>query len=268
MDGAASADLSMLQCASYALEMLSHGGLRSHVISALVTDDTIQLLYYDRSIIIVSRPVNFLEDPSRFIAMLHAIANLTLPQVGYADVVKPAPLLDNPRQTTDIFHGLELRLSNGTRLLLGSTIFHQHGIIGRGTCVVRARRVEKGKYSGTDDDAWDGPLIVKLSWPAKSRISENSIIEKARNAADHDEHRWVLKHLPKVLHAEDRHINLLSQALIDRMGNQYEERVLRIMVQEELSPITEQTAAVDLAQSFREIFKCMYSPSVPLCDGS
>ena len=68
VDGAASADLSMLQCASYTLEILSHGGLRSHVISALVTDDTIQLLYYDHSIIIVSRPVNFLEDPSRFVA--------------------------------------------------------------------------------------------------------------------------------------------------------------------------------------------------------
>src|SRR6266436_2687044 len=52
VDGAASADLSMLQCASYALEMLSHGGLRSHVMSALVTDDTIILVYYDRSIII------------------------------------------------------------------------------------------------------------------------------------------------------------------------------------------------------------------------
>jgi len=267
VDGAASADLSMLQCASYALEMLSHGGLRSHVISALVTDDSIQLLYYDRSIIIVSRPVNFLEDPSRFVAMLHAIANLTLPQLGYADVVKPVPLLDNPRQTTDIFDGLELKLSDGTRLLLGSTIFHQHGIIGRGTCVVRARRVEKGKYSGTDD-AWDGPLIVKLSWPAKSRIPENSIIEKARNAADHDGHHWVLKHLPKVLHAEDRHVNLLSRALVDRMGDRYEERVLRIMVQEELFPITEQTAAVDFAQSFREIFKCRHSHSLPCCDSS
>jgi len=199
--------------------------------------------------------------------MLHAIANLTLPQLGYADVVKPAPLLDNPRQTTDIFDGLELKLSDSTRLLLGSTIFHQHGSIGRGTCVVRARRVEKGKYSGTDD-AWDGPLIVKLSWPAKSKIPENSIIEKAHNAADHDEHRWVLKHLPKVLHAEDRHVNLLSRALIDRMGNQYEERVLRIMVQEELYPITERTAAVDLAQSFRETFKCRHSHSVPCCDGS
>jgi Fungal protein kinase len=170
-----------------------------HVISALVTDDTIQLLYYDRSIIIVSRPVNFLEDPSRFVAMLHAIGNLTLPQLGYADV-KPAPLLDNPRQTTDIFDGLELTLSDGTRLVLGSTIYHQHGIIGRGTCVVRARRVEKTKDSGTNDDTWDGgPLIVKLIWPAKSRISENDIIQKARNAANHDEHRWALKYLPKVL---------------------------------------------------------------------
>ena len=108
---------------------------------------------------------------------------------------------------------------------------------------------------------------MKLSWLAKSRIPENSIIEKARNAADHDEYRWVLKHLPKVLHAEDRyrHVNLLLRALIDRMGDQYEERMLRIMVQEELFPTTEQTAAVNLAQSSCEIFKCMYSSLVPLC---
>ena len=145
------------------------------------------------------------------------------------------------------------------------SIYHQHGIIGRGTCVVRAICVEKMKGHGTDDDAWDSPLILKLSWPAKSRMSENSIIEKARNAADHDEHHWILKHLPKVLHVEDRHVNLLSRALIDRMGDQYEERVLRIVVQEELSSVT---AAVDLAQSFREIFKCMYSYSVTWCDGS
>ena len=124
-------------------------------------------------------------------------------------------------------------------LVLGLAV--RSGIIGRGTCVVRARRVED---SGIDDDVWDGPLIVKLSWPAKSRILENSIIEKAQNATEHDEHCWVLKHLPKVLHAEDWHVNLLSRALIDRMGNQYEERVLRIMVQEELYPITEQKAAV------------------------
>jgi hypothetical protein len=108
---------------------------------------------------------------------------------------------------------------------------------------------------------------VKLRWPAKSTMSENDIIQKAHNAANNDEHCWVLKHLPKVLH-KDRHVNLLSRALIDRMGDEYEERVLRIMVQEKLSPITERTAAVDLAQSFREIFKCMYSHSITLCNDS
>ncbi|KAF8268560.1 hypothetical protein EI94DRAFT_1138878 [Lactarius quietus] len=235
--------------------MMSHGGLRSHVISALVIDDTIQLLYYDRSIILVSERVNFLEDKPRLVAMFQAIGNLSLSQLGYADLIRPPPLLDNPRRTADIFNGLKLALSDGTNLLLGNTIYHQHGIIGRGTCVVQAKYIRGSGASG-DDDSWVRSLVVKLSWPAKSRIAENDLIAKARKVANHDEHRWVLKHLPKVLHAEDRHITSLSQALIDRMGDCYEERVLRIIVQEELHPITERTTAVDLAQSFREVFKC------------
>jgi hypothetical protein len=76
--------------------MLSHGGLRSHVISGLVTDDTIQLLSYDHSIILVSQLVNFLEDPTCFIVMLQVIGNLSLLQLGYAAVLKPAP---PPRQS-------------------------------------------------------------------------------------------------------------------------------------------------------------------------
>ena len=177
VDGAPSAGLSMLQCTSYALEMLSHGGLWSHIISALVTDDTIQLLYFDRSIILVSRPVNFLEDSSHFVTMLQAITNLSLLQLGYVELLKPAPFSDNPRQTTNVFDGLELKLNDGTRLEFGSTVFH-HGIIGRGTCVVRAKCIEKRKGYGADDGAWAGPLIVKLSWPAKSRMLENGIIRK------------------------------------------------------------------------------------------
>jgi hypothetical protein len=258
---------SMLQCASYALEMMSHGGLRSHVISALVTDDTIQLLYYDRSIILVSEPVNFLEEPSHFVAMLHAIGNLNLSQLGYADLITPSPLLENPRRSADIFDGLKLTLNDGTGLLLGSTIYQQRGIIGRGTCVVRAQYIA-GSGARSDHDSWVGSLVVKLSWPAASRISENDLIARARDAANHDEHRWVLKHLPKVLHAEDRHISSLSQALIDRMADRYEQRVLRIIVQEELHPITEQTTAAGLAQSFREIFKCRHFRSTSCCNSS
>lgn len=67
---------------------------------------------------------------------------------------------------------------------------------------------------------------MKLSWPAKSRVSENDRIAKARDAADQDEHRWVLKHLPKVLHAEDRQIESLSPALISCVGETYEQRII------------------------------------------
>ena len=243
----------MLQCASYALEMMSHGGLRSHVIGALVTDGAIQLLYYDRSIFIKSEPLYFLEDPSRFVAMLRALYNLPLSQLSHANLITPPPFLEGPRRSQDIFDGLTLTLSDGTGLRLGSIIYLQHGIIGRGTCVVRATYI---------DGSRPGSLVVKLSWPAKSRVSENDLIAKARNAADHPDHRWVLKHLPKVRHAEDRQIESLSPALIARMGEMYEERVLRIIVQEELYPVTERTNAVDLAQSFREIFKCRRFHSV------
>ena len=86
-----------------------------------VPDADAKMEYYDRSIIIVSRPVNFLEDPPCFVALLHTIGNLALPQLGYTDILKPTPLFENPQKTTDIFDCLELTLSDGSRLVLGST---------------------------------------------------------------------------------------------------------------------------------------------------
>ena len=219
----------MLQCASYALDILSYG-LRSHVIGASVTDGTIQLLYYDRSIILRSESLNFLEDPSSFVAMLRAMCHhLPRSQLGHANLVTPPPYLKGQRLSEDIFDNLKLTLNDGTSLRLGRTIYLQHGIIGRGTCVVRAKYID-GTRAHCDDVSWVGSLVVKLSWPAKSRVPENDLIVKAHNAADHAEHCWVLKHLPKVLHAEDRQIESLSPALIERIGEAYEKRVLRIIV--------------------------------------
>src|SRR5438477_11111372 len=54
-----------VQCASYALEMMSNGGLRRCVIGASVTDEYITLQYYDHSIIIYSEPLNFVTDSFR-----------------------------------------------------------------------------------------------------------------------------------------------------------------------------------------------------------
>jgi hypothetical protein len=197
--------------------------------------------------------------------MLKAVADLSLQQWGFVKLLEPAPLLVNPRQR-DIFDGLELELNNGTRLKLEGKIFHQHGLIGRGTCVVRATCIKKGK--GVKGETWNGQLIVKLSWPAKSRVSEQDILERAYEAADNDEHRWVLKHLPKILHAETVPVNMLSRAIIEIMGDKYEERELRILVQDILYPITDQKTAPDLAVSFREIFqcRCLYLGLTSFCD--
>lgn len=59
-----------LQCASYALGILSHSGLRNHIIAAAITDRKIKLLYYNRSIIVESSSIDFnINDDSRFIAI-------------------------------------------------------------------------------------------------------------------------------------------------------------------------------------------------------
>ena len=162
-------DQSMLQCASYALEMMSQGGLRSHVIGALVTNGTIQLLCYDHSIFIKSKPLNFLEDPSSFVPMLQAMYNFPLPQLSHANLITPPSFLQGPRWSKDIFNSLTLTLNDGTGLRLGSIIYLQHGVIGHGTCVVRATHIN-GSRSHCDNDNWVGSLVVKLSWPAKSRV--------------------------------------------------------------------------------------------------
>ena len=112
----------MLQCASYALDILSYG-LWSHVIDASVTDGTIQLLYYDRSIILRSESLNFLEDPSSFVAMLRAMCHhLPRSRLGHANLVTPQPFLKGQCLIEDIFDNLKLMLNDGTSLWLGRTI--------------------------------------------------------------------------------------------------------------------------------------------------
>ena len=248
-------DDGMLQCASYALELLSHGGLRNHVIGAYVSGDTIQLLYYDRSIILVSDHFDFVEYPLRLVAILEALAKFNERHWGYVYSPVPSARLEpEPPRHDQLLNGTKLRLKNNCVLTLKNTLHHQHGLIGRGTCVVQAIcKPALERPSG----AWEDNLIVKFSWPSASRTPEPTIINNARDFARKDDtHNWVLNHLPEVLYTEDIDFNLLSPELIDILGDKYEKRVLRVIVQEELFPITDCYTAPELAQAFREIFHC------------
>ncbi len=80
-----------LQCGRYALEILSGAAFRTHCIGALVAGGRIQPLYYDRSIIIVCKPIDMFERDANsqdtnvtdaLVAMLIGWGRLTLRQPG------------------------------------------------------------------------------------------------------------------------------------------------------------------------------------------
>jgi hypothetical protein len=64
--------------------------------------------------------------------------------------------------------------------------------------LVRATLIENGDDA---DEALNWQVIVKLSWPSISRMSEQIAIEQGREKTDDDEHCWALMHSPpKVCH--------------------------------------------------------------------
>ncbi|KAJ7229865.1 hypothetical protein GGX14DRAFT_553369 [Mycena pura] len=194
------------QCASYALELLTYGGLRSHVLGALVTNH--------RS-----------AETAQFVNMLKG------------------GVLTHP------FGGSVVKLNDGRSLIVGGTIFQSHGIIGRGTCVSQARMEVEGR---------EKDVIVKWSWPAKTRTPEANLVKIATELATASGDCWVLDHLPKILRAEEREFDENSPhwRLSELFWEHYRLRVLRIVLQERLYPITELTAAPKLSEAFHGIYKC------------
>ncbi|KAF8877693.1 hypothetical protein BD779DRAFT_1803881, partial [Infundibulicybe gibba] len=245
------------QCASYALELLSHGGLRTHVIAALVTDDSIELLYYDRSIIIKSEPFNFITNQEQFVAWVIGMIRLDAAGWGF-DPVIPHVRRYKDIETTGVIskslhNGSTMKLELGWELRIQDTIFNAHCIIGRGTMVflveVEGAPDSMGKRLGRK-------VIVKLSNPAETRPSEIKIVADARNYAKRSKkHRWVLKHLPLFLHHEDRAPGRVQGALFDHFGDSYEMRVPRAIIMEQLFPITQLTGAASVAPVYRDIVR-------------
>ncbi|KAJ6459432.1 hypothetical protein C8R47DRAFT_1226573 [Mycena vitilis] len=255
-----------LQCASYALELLSNGGLRSHVIAALVSRNSLELLYYDRSIVLKSKPLRFTKDARTFVAVLAGFAGLSLPQWGHPKLLAaPKQLAKAPESTDlpfpnsyrDMYGGYTLELT-GWKLTLQDVIFRAHGIIGRGPVVVRAK-VESCPPS--ESLPVGTIVVVKWSWIAKTRTPEAHIIKTATDHAIAHNRLDMLNHLPHVYHDEELdHLTPACQTFLSahlkEAGIGYEDRVLRIIVLRELQPITTITSPDVLAVAFKGIVEC------------
>ncbi|TCD71759.1 hypothetical protein EIP91_005525 [Steccherinum ochraceum] len=290
-----------VQCASYALELLSYGGWRSHALGILVTDNVMEFIYYDHSIVVQSEPFDFCSNPFSFITGLYGLCRLTLEEWGLHPFI-PRPLQYKPKEdrtekefllkteakgrpSTEMFKGVHVKLQDGTELELGDTIHLQHCLIGRGTCMIRVTPLPKSKSKWVkewfDERGATTGLVMKLSWPAKTRLNEAEILQEVREKAEELNDLWVLDHLPEVLYTEDydeetrkatasegkgkgKAVNddsndlwkTLSQRLLELFGDGYEQRVLRVIISSELSETHELIDVKDTYNVFHDVFRC------------
>ncbi|KAF8915087.1 hypothetical protein CPB85DRAFT_453952 [Mucidula mucida] len=267
------------QCASYAMEALSLTPLRSHFIMTLVDRTNLQLMYFDSSVMLVTPPIDTKTKTGKelFLSMIVGLRRMSLPDRGVRDLIRDSDkfftCLDFfgrqlgrqwscPPNWRNMLTGMILDTPKGGSYKIEKILFRQAGIVGRLTYVVRAKKVDPEDPNG-------GSVVIKISLPSVSRKSEETLIERARKAAEAEngKDRWVLKHLPKILHSED--IGIVKGSTQDRVAHfiqyvaqfegakfPYEYRVLRIVVLEELFPISTLREPSQHAQVFFDILNC------------
>ena len=249
---------------------------RSHATVSLVDRDRLQLYHANRSVVLVSSAIDFSQGEGRdkFIATIIAFHCLSLEQNGILASLVPGneELLSktvfrvNPKVVQD---GKILRFSGSVghepfEVVLKDVVSRAPAMVGRSTLVI-----------GVDCtcELFDGPLVLKISWPTSGRVSETEFLKKAEDMATGD-HAWAADHLPKVHYAEDVSFHADSTSTLQSVaglfedpevvnGNYvYEPRTLRIILQERLEPLKSLTNVRDIGQVFLDVAcgKCIHFP--------
>ncbi len=232
--------------------MFAHGGFRDSVLGMYTKDANIQLIHYDRSAVIVSGPIIIDKSVEDLVCTLDVLANS---KWGLCDIIPPLtnvpPPEDNRLPNLNLFLNVKLSVED-LQFTLRQTLFHQHGIIGRGSCVVKATVSSAPPHP----IAREGTVcVVKLSWPPKTRASESDLIEEAHELAREEGSECISENLPTIYFTKD----LQTTNTHDRLAKffeDYERRVHRIVVMDELYPLSDLTKPAELEKVFRDIFKC------------
>ncbi|KAJ3811494.1 kinase-like domain-containing protein [Lentinula aff. lateritia] len=146
---------------------------------------------------------------------------------------------------------------NGTHTVqLQHILFRSHGIIGRGTIVVRV--VCACTQCAPNQCDWSGKkLVLKLSFPSITRVSEEAFMDRCKEQA-RGEHAWILNHLPHIYWTFDLPFDERSpQANFkEKFKDKSEMRFVRGSIQEELQPLSSLETALECAQVFYDIVQC------------
>ncbi|THV01031.1 hypothetical protein K435DRAFT_836993 [Dendrothele bispora CBS 962.96] len=204
-----------LQIAGYALEFLSGGVLRSHTIGMVVDTNEIQLGYYDHSGILLSQPFSVKTDEFHFLATLYHLRALSGSGRGIVPLLKRSPLNLKNYPPRDF-----LPVTN----------------------IYTSADITLGRASE-----------ASLLWLASKTAKQNS-----------DWH-WVERHLPglkfwmdkELVSGQDDFPQQRIKAFLDEHCPQfdYEERILRVLVQDKLYPLTDLRVEAQYAQVFCDVLQ-------------
>ncbi|KAF9258777.1 hypothetical protein L218DRAFT_876222 [Marasmius fiardii PR-910] len=244
--------------------MLSSGRVRSHAFGMLVDGPNVQLQYYDRSIIIRTCGISLSDEDERrlFLAVLYRLTQFTAMDWGVLlnadeeDVGANAKEIEKESRD-DPLTGMEFTLEKDgirKRIRLVRLIFRSNGVIGRGTIVAEAECICGS--SGCECD-WTGPLVVKISFPATSRVMEYELVSEALDKAV-DDHAWVKNHLPCILWAQTISFgeDTPQEQLAKLFPDCYERRHVCVTVQRKLQPIHNLASHEEFAQVLYDILQC------------
>ncbi|KAJ3748058.1 hypothetical protein DFH05DRAFT_880293 [Lentinula detonsa] len=269
-----------VQVGGYARDMMSLGVIRSHAINFIVDSKFARAIYYDRSTIVESGLLDLENEEHQliFAKMIKHLRALPLEGLGIVPNLD-AKFMKNPKSLDYGFNLPQYTAADGppsneifehpqgslftfpykdgkTRTVhLKRVLFRSHGIIGRGTIVIRVKCACAGCGSHCD---WAGKkLVLKLSFPGETRVSEQTFMDRCRELAQ-GEHAWVLNHLPHIYWSFDIPFGEGSpqKNFKKKYDEQYEMRLMRGSIQEELQPLTSLTTARECAQVFYDVVQC------------
>ncbi|KAJ3798927.1 protein kinase [Lentinula aff. detonsa] len=139
---------------------------------------------------------------------------------------------------------------------LKRVISRSNGIIGRGTIVIRVECACRNCAPRKCD--WKKKkLVLKMSFRSETRVSEPTFMDRCKELAQ-GEHAWVSNHLPDLIWSFDIPFRDRSPQdnLKKKLGDEYERRVMRGVILEELKPLSSLKTAKECAQVFYDIVQC------------
>lgn len=251
-----SLNLDELRSARYMTEILSHG-IRSFATGWLLHDTKMTLWYGDRMGVVLSGSFDIFQEAHYLVLLLAALLSSKVEDLGICPFVKPASNalgqfngyenlmveIDNAEADGQVVHDLKFKI------LQAQPIHADYGLVGQGTTIVPIRAV--GHHS-PGLGLSRGSLVMKMSWPLKTRLPESHFIQVIRSRL-REEKPDMLKHIVDVKYSLRRTMKQvnLPRAFMDLdETSKFEEREFQCLVM----PKYERLEAVTSVSEFKKIF--------------